>query len=127
MQPHRTTYLFFVLSLVTLALLQLLSVKLFLYWVYPALDIPMHVLGGVTVALGFLALAPRFARESLWRGLSATLLVVLVVGVGWEAYEYATGTIFDSHAPIADTILDVVMDLVGGALGFVVARATSST
>lgn len=127
MQPHRTTYLFFVLSLVTLALLQLLSVKFFLYWVYPALDIPMHALGGVTVALGFLAIAPRFARSSLWQGLMATLLVVLVVGVGWEAYEYLTGTIFDSHAPIADTLLDIVMDLIGGALGYAVARTTSNT
>lgn len=50
-------------SLVTLALVHYLSFEFFLYWKYLWLDIPVHILGTITVAFG-IATAPFFALRS---------------------------------------------------------------
>ena len=122
MRRHSSTYQLFVTLLCVLALTQLFAVFFSLYWVYLWLDIPMHALGGAVVALGYLSLAERFAFSRAARGLGVTLLATLCIGLGWEAYELATGAFFQDVAPLGDTALDVLMDLFGGAAAYALAE-----
>jgi hypothetical protein len=106
----------------------------FLYWTYRWIDIPMHFLGGVWVALlsvyvllhtawgrGHL---PQVAQRPFWIAVAGAL----VLGLLWEWYEivfkfFNWGWFPDSYA--LDTLLDVVMDVLGGVLvgwGYMFAR-----
>lgn len=110
-----TTFILFAIAATTLALLHILALEFFLYWTYLWLDIPMHLLGGAVVSLGLLVCFPRV---KLW----LVLLFVLCVGCGWEVFEWVTGILYTETAPFADTALDLVMDLVGGAVGYGLAK-----
>lgn len=125
MWMRTTTFLYFILALSVLAAGHILSLSFYLYWTYLWLDIPMHFLGGMTVALGFLTFFSSYVVRSL-RGLALTLGVVFVVGIAWEVFELVNGLIDIELRPIADTALDIVLDLIGGALGYALARSSSS-
>ena len=91
-------------------------------------DIPMHLAGGAWVGVLFLYLfGERFpAAFDIKKNAVATALFLLgftaLVGIGWEVYEY----IFDAfvlraypllgraQASVADTVADLVNDLIGG-------------
>jgi hypothetical protein len=92
-----------------------------LYW-YSAMwwfDIPMHILGGMFLALlagalFFKQMVSLSAREQL----VTILLFVLIVGLGWELYEYVVQAFVKDVviAGIPDSIKDMVMDLLGGLI-----------
>lgn len=112
---------FFFSALTTLALVHALAQEFFLYWKYLWFDIPMHMLGGVCVALGY-ALLPFF-RVTLpprYTSRMAYLVVVLMVGIAWESFEYAAGISIVSASDdfILDTTFDLIMDLFGGLIGY---------
>lgn len=80
-------------------------------WVYT----PSHVLGGFITGL----LAVYFSRvASIRLSFLATLSAVLFVGIAWEILEYSLG--FNMLA--LDTGSDIVADLVGGSLAFLLAQ-----
>ncbi len=122
---HSAVFLLFSLAITTLAIVHGIALAFSLYWVYLWLDIPMHALGGVSVALGYQS---RFmlsrAQPLLSFGFFATLCAVLVVGLTWEVYEYIVGPILPGYA--IDTAIDIVMDILGGTLGYALARAMRS-
>lgn len=101
----------------------------YFYW-YSAMwwfDIPMHIMGGMF--LGLLAGALFFNKIcvlSKKESLVTILLFVLIVGLGWEVFEYIVQA-FIKDAPLAsipDSIKDMVMDLLGGVFtSFFVLRA----
>lgn len=105
-----------------LAAVHVLSLEFFLYWRYLWLDIPMHILGGAVVALAFFVPydfgAPLPKR---WLSPLPVLLFVLLVALFWEAYEILIGIPFGPDHTV-DTISDLGAGLLGGALGFLVAR-----
>ena len=83
-------------------------------------DIPAHLLGGVWVGL-FAAwvVQLRSGRFSPLYSIGAAL----GVGIGWELFEHYFSLGHNPHFSYwADTIKDVVMDVVGGALAGYVAR-----
>ena len=112
--------LFFVAS-VTLALINALALEFSLYWRYLWLDMPMHFLGGFCVALGY-GIIPffgiRLPRCLETRG--AYLGAVLLVGLAWELFEYVFGIslVNDAGNLISDTSMDLVLDLLGGYIGY---------
>lgn len=119
---QKTVFLLFTLSIITLAVLHALALTFYLYWVYLWFDIPMHVLGGATIALGYQSrfLISRFAPAlsfSLW----GTVAAALFVGGLWEAYEYAVDPSLTIDYAF-DTALDFAMDVVGAAIGYSVAK-----
>ncbi len=93
----------------------------YFYW-YSAMwwfDIPMHIMGGMF--LGLLAGALFFKKIrtlSNKEALVVILLFVLIVGLGWEVFEYVVQTIIKGQqlASIPDSVKDMVMDLLGGLL-----------
>jgi len=106
-----------------LAVVTWLAVAYSLYWHYRWLDIPMHLFGGVWAALcGAWILAQRRQDFSVFW----CLLFALIVGVGWEIFEYSEGiAIFNYMGTLAyqiDTAKDLSVDLLGAIAGWMLAR-----
>ncbi len=116
----------FLLSGMVLAVLHYFSLEFYLYWRYLWLDIPMHFLGGVTVALGYLTLRDFFASwpPSLFT-LYKTLAAVLLVALCWEVFEVLIGVIFEEDRYVIDTLTDLLLGVTGGALGYYLSNRIS--
>lgn len=118
--------IFFLISLTVLGVVHILSLELFLYWKYPGLDIPVHALGGATVALGLFSLHdlfPRYPARLLYP--IPVLLLVLLVSLAWEVYELQIGIPIEADFEV-DTIADLIMDMLGGIIGYVVGYSVST-
>lgn len=118
--------IFFLIAASILATVHILAIELFLYWRYPILDIPMHVLGGAVVALGLFALHdlfPKYPKRLLLP--IPVLLLVLLVSMAWEVYELKIGFPIEDDFEI-DTITDLIMDMLGGIIGYIVGYSVSS-
>jgi hypothetical protein len=96
------------------------ALKYSLYWTIDWFDIPMHFLGGATMA--FLALFIFFTSgyfrktvEIKNNKIAVFLIVVLftlVVGLVWELWEIFVG-FSDVLTDKTDTIIDLIMDTIG--------------
>jgi len=116
----RTIFLLLFLATVTLAFVHFAALEFFLYWQYVWLDVPVHFLGGTIVALLFLALLDLGLPCPSWcQKLIPVLVLVLIVGVLWEVYELLIGIIIRDNY-VFDTTLDLIMDVCGGYVGYVV-------
>lgn len=117
-------YLF--LSLLAIFTSNFLGLEYGWYHILPWYDIPMHIAGGAWVAVAFL----YFARKYGWvaRIVRPTFLrvlgIVLVVGIGWEIFEYSMDVfVFRKYTfstvPVfilIDSVYDLVNDLIGAVL-----------
>jgi hypothetical protein len=91
----------------------------YLYWTHAWFDNFMHFLGGLS--LGLLALWVFYASglfsvsvPSLSQALIASVATVMLIGIGWEVFEY----VFDlTQATEELYYMDVIHDLVADALG----------
>lgn len=110
----------FLSALFLIGITHVLALEFYLYWTYLWFDMPMHVFGGFTVALGF-SMLPFFRihiPEHL-KTLQVYLVVVLAVGLLWELFEYVGGiSILAEEDFFNDTSMDLVLDLLGGAVGY---------
>jgi len=123
----RFTTVCFVLALSTLALIHILALRLYLYWYYVWLDVPVHFLGGIVVAFG--VYAARDLRLPYFSYLSATLTCVMVIVVlvmlAWEVFELWAGIPrLDNF--VFDTSLDIIAGFLGGITGALIARRLST-
>lgn len=104
-------------------IVHILTISLYeVWWPY---DIPMHFLGGVSIAVGgavFLASWKKTALPpNVPRWFMAIFLVglTMIVGVLWEFAEFGSDWFFHTvnQQGIRDTMGDLAMDLVGGCVG----------
>lgn len=108
-------------TVVLLGVTHIAALEFYLYWKFLWLDIPMHILGGAMVAIStFCAPVLGIRIPERYYTLPFVLLFVLTVGLLWEVFEIVTDMPVDTTGFVADTFLDLVMDLVGGVIGFVV-------
>lgn len=113
----RLPWLFAALILAALlATLQHWALREYLYWQYPWFDTPMHFLGGLTAGTFIVGLL-RKKRAQLF------LLGMVLVAVGWEVFEFSIGIPREANF-VFDTSLDLLMDTVGMATVYLVARYT---
>jgi hypothetical protein len=99
-----------------LATLQHWALSEFLYWRYPWFDTLMHFLGGLTVA--------SFAVGVLHRKRAQVFLVTMVgIAIGWEVFEYVISSLREANF-VLDTALDLLMDTLGMAVVYLLARLT---
>lgn len=106
-----------------LAVMHYFSIQLFLYWRYWWLDIPMHFLGGMTVALGYLAVRDFFPSWQWWpRAFWPALGFVLLVAAAWEVFEVVIGISIQEKHYVEDTLTDLAMGILGGMGGYLLAR-----
>lgn len=96
------------------------------YWTYPWFDILTHFWGGACVGLGALWFSKysRYSSLRIKEYSSATIVIgsILIVGVVWEAYEWIVQAAFLLPLPpnyVPDTLLDLVMDILGAIFGLV--------
>ncbi len=124
---HISLTLFFLLSTVLLMGITDFAARTFsLYWQYPWLDIPMHLLGGVAVVLAIFSLAELLTSfPERYVTLVPILTVVLIVGLLWEFVEIQIGIPLLEADFEVDMISDLSMDVAGGILGYIVGSRIS--
>jgi hypothetical protein len=95
-----------------------------LYKAHPWIDIPMHVLGGVFIAYSFSLAVTYFQAGKILSELNVISRIVFLFAltslatVIWEFGEFTLDFFFDTvaQASLADTMLDMFLGLVGGAV-----------
>jgi len=120
----RQTFLFCILLIsVVIAVLHFAALEFYLYWVFPWFDVLMHFLGGLLVALIGIWSLIYVVRTRVWicfshRNILYTAVgTAIVVGVGWEIFEYINGLRVE-HNYALDTITDLIMDLCGAVFAY---------
>ena len=107
---------------IIVAFFHYLALTFYLYWTVEWFDILMHFLGGALVALlsmfifytsGYL----NFPKEHFLSVFAMILGSVLLVGLVWELWELFVG-FTDVLVDQGDTILDLIMDIIGGIVAF---------
>ncbi len=94
----------------------------YIWW----LDIPMHLLGGFWVGLSVLALyySSKFITDkdcSVQAVFIISITGALVIGVGWELFEWGTKHIAGIiHLDIVDTLADICNDVIGAVFAAVI-------
>jgi len=120
----KTRYFSIVIYLVVIiAALHFLGLTFYLYWILSWFDIVMHFLGGAWVAITviwllffseFSAVKTHSKSPAPTRLSSVAIISAIIVGVGWEIFEYTTGVTLVSEANYAtDTASDLLMDIIG--------------
>ena len=106
-----------------------ISVLLNGYNLFPFLDIPMHILGGIAIAY-FLSVSFAALPEGVTAPHSRTLAEFVVVAsltatasVFWEFAEFIFDAIFGTHVQVGlnDTMLDMALGILGGVCFLLVA------
>lgn len=119
------TTVFFLIAFASLAGLHIIASNLFLYWHFLWLDIPMHVFGGVIVALGFFTLRDLKLFPNKWLKLIPVLVLVFCVAIIWEVWEVLASVtdmeILNDY--IIDTTIDFCMGLLGGVVGYFIGKS----
>lgn len=109
---------FFLISFSFLAGIHIIALQLFLYWKFQWLDIPMHFLGGIVVALGLFTLHDlKLVIKKRHLQIFPIVLLVLTVAMLWEVYELLIGIPIESNY-VVDTLTDLSMGLLGGLVGY---------
>ncbi len=76
-------------------------------------DMPMHTLGGFWIGLASIYFLPP--KNNSLNSVIKILLLVLVIGIGWEIYEIGVNDIIAQNPfNYLDTISDIFFDLAGG-------------
>lgn len=110
-------------ALLALALVHVLASEFYLYWKYPWLDMPVHVLGGACVALSVALIISIGVRvPAVCQRVWGVLGMVLVVGLVWEVFECMFGIMHIEAGYVTDALVDLGMDLFGGLIGYILVR-----
>ena len=114
-------------TLFAVGVLNLVATELHLHWSLWWIDVILHFLGGLCVALFALWLGSVKSDLKNWRQgkiLLVALAGAIFVGILWEIYELYVGLTFlsDGARYFADTGSDLMMDFVGGIFGFLYAN-----
>jgi len=94
------------------------------YYLYPFLDMPMHLLGGFVGALAAYATIVTVGGVSISaeKSLLWVILAVLAIAIGWEVFEYMWSVTNDAGIS-SDTMSDILFGLIGGLVGWSVATS----
>lgn len=92
----------------------------------PWVDIPMHFFGGVSIGVSYYLLLKyweqkRFIEEQpIWFTFTYILSLIAFTAVVWEFHEYALDYYFGAttQPSNADTMGDLFLGLLGGAISF---------
>lgn len=123
------------LPMLIVFLVNLCFMYLNLYWYLWWLDMVMHIMGGSVTAFTMILLMSDCKHPmALWKkspGFFFLFLLGLValVGIGWELYEFIHDLFFpvsiQMSVGVRDTLEDLVSDLIGGSLFYLLFSLTS--
>ncbi|MES2214020.1 MAG: hypothetical protein V4465_01315 [Patescibacteria group bacterium] len=108
-----------------MGLLHLAGSYLYLYWTAWWFDNLVHFTGGVGV--GFFIVWFFLFSGLVWKDVPTrnkifvtSLSLTLLVGLGWELFEYVNGLTQSTESYALDTVHDLLADTLGGAIaGFI--------
>lgn len=122
---------FIAVSIVFIAIFQIVALLSGWYIALRWLDIPMHVVGGAWIAVAFWYFVCEkssaiFFRKK-WIGVVVGVGIVALVGVFWEIYEFLSDVFVKHSHPLLsepgwiyfDTLKDLFDDVVGALIAFV--------
>lgn len=110
--------------IVCIAFFHITATIFYLYWSIWWYDLPLHFLGGIFITLGSLwsLFFSGYVRAIRVRNPFSLLLIALVitfsVGILWELFEFAVGPDFARQGYVADTVVDLIMDIAGSLTGY---------
>ena len=90
-----------------------------LYWYYSWFDMIMHFWGGILVVLGVYAICSlkHVPLKPTTLIIFSTLAITMLL---WEIFEWKAG-LFDPQTHLFDTTKDIIVGLIGGLVGYLVA------
>lgn len=90
-----------------------------LYWYYSWFDMIMHFWGGILVVLGVYAICSlkHVPLKPTTLIIFSTLTITMLL---WEIFEWKAG-LFDPQTHLFDTTKDIIVGLIGGLVGYLVA------
>ena len=97
-----------------------LVVRIYNFW--PWFDMPMHFLGGVSIAIGSWVFFRILERKGFTRNIPVLLRLFFILSfvalsaVGWEIIEFIGDRLFaeDMQESAFDTMIDLILGLSGG-------------
>jgi len=103
------------------------------YQRWPALDIPMHFLGGVVISYFYHRASINASAVGLLGPFHLVTHLVLVFAlvatttVFWEFAEFISDSVFGTHAQVdlGDTLLDMLLGIVGGMVFLIVSHLSA--
>ena len=107
-------YLALFVAIITITLHAVID-RLYLYWTFPQIDVPMHFLGGLMSALFMLVFLRYFKKPET---LLNTFLLVLLVGIVWEGLEIYFKVADLNTAYWLNTVKDIINDVLGVIVGY---------
>ena len=121
---NKLSILIFILILI-IAIFNKLALVNFLYWRFWWFDIMMHFLGGLWIGLVSLW---TYYFSGFFKNLNQkysfifllSIISVCVIGIGWEIFEILIDPEYFQEGYISDTILDLIMDVIGGIISSVI-------
>jgi len=99
-----------------LAVLHYYALTESLYWYYVWLDVPVHFIGGLAVAMLLIGVLKVFRPWVFLVGMAAVV-------AGWELFELAIHTTRETNF-VFDTALDLLMGTLGALMAYILARFT---
>jgi len=85
----------------------------------------MHFLGGLTI--GVLVMWVLGFENRSWKNFLIAFIAVLIVGVGWEIFEYINGMTFSTEKYAEDVFHDIVMDSLGAIVAYLFSTSSSKS
>ena len=110
--------------LIVVAFVNYFGCKFDLYWTYRWLDIPVHMLGGLSVGLAALwlwvhSMHLKVVKTFRMKALGVVIFSILLVGISWELFELWGGiTDMSDKGYWFDTIKDLLDDSVGAMIAY---------
>jgi len=121
---NRKVYFGILLLLILLiAITHNIATEHYLYWKYLWSDLVVHFFSGLWIALVGLGIFVFSKKEKagIKTIILSTIVLSLSLGILWEVFEYSVGIISFSKWYVPDTISDIIMDMIGGIVGFFIA------
>jgi hypothetical protein len=113
-------YSLFIFLLIFIGLLHFAGIFFYFYWRVPLYDSVVHVFSSVWVIL--LLMSVLFPSETFKTGSRFALIIVLsaIIGIGWELVEVRAGvTSIHDMGYWADSVGDLISDIIGGLIVFI--------
>lgn len=117
---RRTLIAFSILSGLALSIAQYVAIAQSLYFIYWWFDIPMHIFGGLTLALAvttFIELAGSFFQSTFFKKGWNVVIIVFLMGIVWEIFEVLLDVSYIHLGfDAVDTLADICNDVIGASI-----------
>jgi uncharacterized protein YacL len=118
------------LVIIVVAILNHFGGQFYWYWTHRWFDIPVHMLGGLSVGFAALWFWAHFMHLKVIRflklkALGVVILAIFFVGISWEIFELLGGiTNMTDRGYWPDTIGDIINDFIGAIFAYFIFMKT---